>query len=91
MKHTYKINGMTCIGCKTSVESALSNLKEITKIETNLNKGEVTLEMTKHVPLEKLQETLLKAGLHYTIEMPGHEKHAEAEKAVDGNGVFYCW
>ncbi len=90
MKHTYKINGMTCIGCKTSVESALSNLKEITKIETNLKKGEVTLKMTKHVPLEKLQETLLKAGLHYTIEMPGHEKHAEAEKAVDGNGVFYC-
>ncbi len=90
MKHTYKINGMTCIGCKTSVESALSNLKEITKIDTNLKQGEVTLEMTKHVPLEKLQETLLRAGLHYTIEMPGHEKHKETKLKEEGNVVFYC-
>lgn len=90
MKHTYKINGMTCVGCKTSVESALSNLTEITKIETNLKKGEVTLEMNKHVPLEKLQETLLKAGLHYTIEMPGQENQKAVKKPVEGNGVFYC-
>ncbi len=90
MKHTYKITGMTCTGCKTNVESALGNLKEITKVEANLKNKEVTLEMTSHVSLEKLQETLLKAGLHYTIEMPGHEKHDEAKKPVDGNGVFYC-
>ncbi len=90
MKHTYKINGMTCVGCKTSVESALSNLKEITKIDTNLKQGEVTLEMTNHIPLEKLQETLLRAGLHYTIEMPGHEKHKETKLKEEGNGVFYC-
>jgi len=90
MKHTYKINGMTCIGCKTSIESALSNLKDITKIETDLKKGEVTLEMTKHIRLEKLQETLLKAGLHYTIEMPGHEKNTKAKIPAIGNGVFYC-
>ncbi|MBN4085557.1 copper-translocating P-type ATPase, partial [Flavobacteriaceae bacterium AH-315-B10] len=47
-------------------------------------------EMTSHVSVEKLQKALLKAGLHYTIEMPGHEKHDEAKKPVDGNGVFYC-
>ena len=90
MKHTYKINGMTCIGCKTSVESALSNIKGITKIDTNLKQGEVTLEMTQHIPLEKLQETLLRAGLHYTIEIPGHEKHKETKLEEEGNGVFYC-
>jgi len=90
MKHTYKIIGMTCNGCKANVESALSNLNAISNIITDLQKGEVVLEMTKHVSLEKLQETLLKAGLHYTIEMPGHEKHAKAEKPVDGNGIFYC-
>ncbi len=90
MKHTYKITGMTCVGCKANVESALSNIKTISKIDVDLKKGEVTLEMSQHIPLEKLQETLLKAGLHYTIEMPGHEKHAVVEKAVEGNGVFYC-
>ncbi|MBN4047275.1 copper-translocating P-type ATPase [bacterium AH-315-P13] len=90
MKHTYKITGMTCVGCKTNVESALNNLEEITKVEANLKEETVGLEMTSHVSLEKLQKTLLKAGLHYTIEMPGHEKHVEAKKPVDGNGVFYC-
>jgi len=90
MKHIYKITGMTCTGCKTNVESALNNLKEITKVTADLKKEEVVIEMTSHVSLEKLQETLLKAGLHYTIEMPEHEKHAEVKKPVDGNGVFYC-
>lgn len=90
MKHTYKITGMTCIGCKANVESALSNLKAISKIDVDLKKGEVTLEMSQYIPLEKLQETLLKAGLHYTIEMPGHKKHAAVKKIVEGNGVFYC-
>jgi Cu2+-exporting ATPase len=90
MKHTYKITGMTCNGCKTNVESALSNLKAITKVDANIKENIVVLEMTSHVSLEKLQETLLKAGLHYSIVMPGHEKHIEVEKLVDGNGVFYC-
>ncbi|PCI12076.1 MAG: copper-translocating P-type ATPase [Flavobacteriaceae bacterium] len=90
MKHTYKITGMTCNGCKANTESALSNLKEVTNVIADLKNEEVVIEMTSHVSLEKLQETLLKAGLHYTIEMPGHEKHVEAKKPVDGNGVFYC-
>jgi len=90
MKHIYKITGMTCNGCKANVESALSNLKGITKVEANLKEETVVVEMSSHVPLEKLQETILKAGLHYTIEMPGHEKHAETKKSVEGSGIFYC-
>jgi Cu2+-exporting ATPase len=93
MKHTYKITGMTCTGCKTNVESALNNLKEITKVTADLKKEEVVLEMTSHVSIEKLQETLLKAGLHYTIEMLGMEKadsNHTHNKVEDGNGVFYC-
>ncbi len=101
MKHTYKIEGMTCVGCKTSVENALSNLKQITKVNADINKGKVTIEMTSHVPLEKLQETLLLAGLHYTIgnldaetdKKDSHSHHHIPFKPIekpDGNGVFYC-
>jgi len=90
MKHTFKISGMTCVGCKTNVESALSNLKKITKVEANLKEENVVIEMTSHVSIVNLQETLLKAGLHYTIEMLGHEKHSEIKKIVDRNGIFYC-
>jgi len=84
------------MGCKTNVESALGNLKGITKVNADLKKSEVTIEMTSDVALEKLQNTLLKAGLHYTIEIPGNDHHHsthEHHKKVqvkDGNGVFYC-
>jgi P-type Cu+ transporter len=88
--HTYKVTGMTCVGCETSVEDALSSLKEITKVTTNLKKEEAVIEMTTDVSVEKLQETLLKAGLHYTIEMPGAKNHAEEKPEEEGNGVFYC-
>ncbi len=90
MTHKYKIRGMTCVGCKTNVESALSNLKYITKVVADLKKEEVTLEMSKHIPLEKLQETLTLAGLHYTIEMPGHTIIKPLKVSNNGNGIFYC-
>ena len=90
MKHTYNIQGMTCNGCKTNVENALSNLKEITKVEAFLKEKTVAIEMSSHISIEKLQETLLNAGLHYTIEMPSHKKHKEVKLIEEGNGVFYC-
>jgi len=99
MKHTYKIEGMTCEGCKTSVEKALSSLSEITNIMVNLEQSEVSVEMSSHVSLEKLQEALTNAGLHYTIEMVDHTNHnhkTSKEKkssntvVKNGNGVFYC-
>ncbi|MDA3839069.1 MAG: heavy metal translocating P-type ATPase [Candidatus Delongbacteria bacterium] len=68
MKHTYKITGMSCSGCKASVESSLGNLKEITKIDIDLKNNEAIIEMTSHIPIDKLQETLTLSGLHYTIE-----------------------
>lgn len=89
MRHTYQIHGMTRADCKTSVESALGSLKEITKVEADLKKEEVDIEMTSHIAVEKLQETILNAGLHYTIAMPGHEKHI-VKAPVDGTGIFYC-
>jgi Cu2+-exporting ATPase len=93
MKHTYKIYGMTCNGCKTNVENTLQGLSEIQSVNANLKDEEVTIEMTSHIPLEKLQETLLKAGLHYTIEAPGKEsQHSMKMHKIkkEGNGIFYC-
>ncbi len=95
MKHTYKITGMTCNGCKTNVESALTSLKEVQKVSANLANKEVEIEMISHISLEKLQDTLIKAGLHYTIEIPGKEnihslKEHKKIKVEEGNGTFYC-
>ena len=95
MKHTYKITGMTCNGCKTNVESALTGLKEVQKVSANLKDQKVEIEMISHISLEKLQDTLLKASLHYTIEIPGEKNnHSSKEhkhiEVKDGNGIFYC-
>jgi Cu2+-exporting ATPase len=97
MKHTYKITGMTCNGCKTNVENALNTIKAVQKVTAQLATNEVQIEMTTHVSIEKLQETLLKAGLHYTIEMPGKENHQKKHSPIhkpevikNGNGTFYC-
>ncbi|NOX35657.1 MAG: copper-translocating P-type ATPase [Deltaproteobacteria bacterium] len=93
MQHNYKVTGMSCAGCQTSVEGALGNLKEVTNVKVDLKQSEVLIEMTSHIALEKLQETLLKAGLHYTIEMPGTEHHDHLHDEIlrqKGNGVYYC-
>ena len=91
MTHTYKISGMTCNGCKANAESALGNLKAITKVSADLKKEEVEIEMTSHISVEELQETLLNAGLHYTIgNLDEHVEHHKPEPIKDGNGIFYC-
>lgn len=91
MKHTYKIQGMSCTGCTASVEDSLSNLKEIQSVKANLENGTVEIEMLKHVSLEKLQETLLKSGLHYTFENTDkNQQRIHQKKEVPGTGVFYC-
>ena len=85
MKHTYKVIGMTCVGCEADVKSALSNLKEVTAVDVDLDKEEAIVEMTTHVSVEKLQQTLLLAGLHYTIKLGTANKN-EAKEPESGNG-----
>ncbi len=92
MKHTYKVTGMTCVGCETDVKSALSNLKEITDVKVDLKKEEASIEMTKHVPVEKLQQTLLLAGLHYTIKLASaaNKNETKKSKASSGKATYAC-
>lgn len=93
---TYSVIGMSCSGCQANVEQALSGLPEVEKVSVNLAKSEVVIEMSSHIPLEKLQETLLKAGLHYTIDLLDNKEHHQRKVIPHkkfkpkGNGVFYC-
>ena len=67
MKHTYTITGMTCNGCRSSVEKALNSIKGIEAV-VSLDPPIATLLMKNHMPLVQLQETLSKAG-KYSISM----------------------
>ncbi|WP_431134640.1 heavy-metal-associated domain-containing protein [Psychroserpens mesophilus] len=58
MKHTYKIEGMTCNNCKASVEQKLSAIDKVTSVSVNLEKGEAEIAMSTHVATETFQNAL---------------------------------
>lgn len=97
MKHTYKITGMTCNGCRTNAEDTLNNLKGVLKATVNLEEGKAEVEMEHPISTEILQQEFLKAGLHYSItDFNANSDNEKTEKPIaikpikDGNGVFYC-
>ncbi|NNK71608.1 MAG: heavy metal translocating P-type ATPase, partial [Flavobacteriaceae bacterium] len=95
MKHTYHIHGMTCDGCRKHVEETLSNVEGVLKAIVNLEKSEATIEMEKHIPLEKFQQALKHDGNRYTIHNQGEHHHdpkpkQETKPKEKGTGTFYC-
>ncbi|WP_194768408.1 heavy metal translocating P-type ATPase [Tamlana sp. I1] len=72
MKHSYKISGMTCNGCRSHVESTLSKVEGVTKATVVLAKAkaEAEIEMETHIPIEVFQKALLDDGGRYGIENP---------------------
>lgn len=94
MKHTYKINGMSCNGCKSHVENILLNVDGVSKVSVDLEKAAATIEMDSHIPIEKFKEALEKDSGRYSIHMPG-DQHVVETKETDkqkgeGTGTFYC-
>ncbi|MDT0645737.1 heavy metal translocating P-type ATPase [Zunongwangia sp. F260] len=94
MKHTYKITGMTCNGCRSHVEEALNKVEGVTNASVNLEKAEAEIEMKRHIKIDKFQHALKEAGGNYEIFIPGeevHHEHSEKEKPKGkGTGTFYC-
>ncbi|PWH84361.1 heavy metal transporter [Algibacter marinivivus] len=58
MKHTYTVTGMTCNGCRTSVEDKLNALPEVKNASVNLETSEAIIEMSSHISTETLQNAL---------------------------------
>ena len=95
MKHTYSISGMTCNGCRAHVEKTLSQVAGVKNTSVDLEKGEATIEMESHIPIEAFQDALEKDGGQYSIHAPGHHHHPSTDKKKvkpqgKGTGVFYC-
>jgi cation transport ATPase len=58
MKHTYTIEGMTCGGCKASVEKYLNEIEHVTNVSVHLEKGEAEVTMDKDITTDVLQKAL---------------------------------
>ncbi len=64
MIHTYKISGMTCNGCRSSVENKIRALAGVKQVSVYLEKEIAEIEMKQPIFLETFQKEL---GEKYTI------------------------
>lgn len=83
---------MSCNGCRNHVEEILSKVDGVSTASVDLEKSESTIEMEKHIPLEKFQQAFKNDGGKYRIQNLGETPKLEIkkDKLVKGNGVFYC-
>ncbi len=58
MKYTYTIQGMTCNGCRTDVETKLNQIGAVEYAQVNLEKGDVIIEMRTPISIVELQHSL---------------------------------
>ena len=58
MTRTYNVKGMSCGGCKASVEKYLGQVENVTKVVANLEKAEAEVTMSSHVTTETLKRAL---------------------------------
>ncbi|MDO3641470.1 heavy-metal-associated domain-containing protein [Mucilaginibacter sp. L3T2-6] len=73
MTHTYYISGVTCGGCQKKVESLLSKVEGVEKINIDLAKGTADIGMSRHIPTAELKLALKdyqKYQLSPAIESP---------------------
>jgi len=70
MTHKYKISGMTCNGCRSTVEKALQGVEGVSNVEVNLQNEQAFIEMKQHVPVAKLQQALEETKGSYSIALP---------------------
>ena len=74
MTHTYNVSGMTCGGCQAKVQSLLSKVKGVKNIMIDLTKGQVAIDMEKHISTPELAEAL-KDYPKYQISESNHNYH----------------
>lgn len=58
MKNTFKISGMTCDGCKATVESKINSLIEVDNVNVNLEDGEVTIYSQNRISFSTINNLL---------------------------------
>ncbi|MEQ9310603.1 MAG: heavy metal translocating P-type ATPase [Balneolaceae bacterium] len=98
MKHTYKIQGMSCNGCKNHVQEALSKVVGVNEVSVDLDMEEAEIDMSFHLSISKLQDALKEAGGQYSIyasedhanhDHSHREQHQPKQKGT-GTGKYYC-
>lgn len=72
MTHTYQITGMTCGGCLAKVQSLLSTIPDVQKVDISLAEGMADITMSKHIPTTDLQKALAGYPKYQLSETQNH-------------------
>ena len=78
MKSIFKITGMTCNGCKSSIEDKLSSLDGVDGVQVYLNKGEAVIQSKKPIRFSLIVNSL---PPKYNITSIGSSQDNERIKA----------
>lgn len=93
MTHTYTISGMTCSGCASLVEQALSTVQGVQSVKVDQAQSSAQITMHRHIPTVKFQEALAPYPGYQLTEAgkpaaaPAHQHHKPGHE--DGD-VYYC-
>ncbi len=98
MKYIYKIQGMSCSGCRNHVEQALSKVVGVNEVHVDLDEETAEIDMSFDLSISMLQDALKEAGGQYSIYKVdeyvqhdhSHHKHQSPKKEGKGTGKFYC-
>ena len=86
MKHHYKISGMTCDGCRSSVEKTLNGIEGIEQAMVTLP-DQAVIEMNSHIAIEMMQDRLSRAGKYSIAILAEGETFSEQPACGGGNAI----
>ncbi len=91
MKKTYKVDGMSCNGCREHVEELLNKVDGVNAVSVNLETAEAVVESEQELELEQLQQPLVEDGGNYHIRRTDQEAPQQKEIPEEAKtGKYYC-
>jgi cation transport ATPase len=82
MKQYFNLQGMTCTGCKASVEEKLSALSQVKNVEANLANATVAIQSDEKLSVTVLQKVLPEK---YTVSKQKEKAALETELGSDNS------
>lgn len=91
MKQTYKVDGMSCNGCRGHVEELLNKVHGVKTASVDLEAEQAIIESEQEINLKDLQKPLVDDGGHYHIRTPEQEAPQKVEISKEAKtGKYYC-
>ena len=93
MKQIFKVDGMTCNGCRGHVEELLAEVKGVDTVNVKLEEAEAEIESGSEIELSSLQHALSETS--YSIrnledEPQEHHQHHTKQPEGEKTGKWYC-